>query len=303
MQVIADIGGTNARLALVGPDGMVPDSVRSYRNAGFARFDDLLTAYLAEVGQVGLTRLVVAVAGPVKGDSARLTNLDWTLSVPDLAAAFGAEVRIINDLTALGYASPALRPDQLRPLVAGAAVARGQALVVGIGTGFNVSPVIPLNPGVICPGVEAGHASLPSACARALDHAMPGLSDSFPTVEDLFSGRGLQALVSAHSGGEAAALVSSHGQGNAEGDAVVDLFARLIGLLLRDLSMLYLPTGGLYLAGGVARSVLSTAAARECAAILTAPSRFLAGPIPAWLIVEDAAALTGCAAVARQAAG
>jgi glucokinase len=76
--VVGDIGGTNTRLALA-VDGAYRGVAR-YRNAEVADLESCLADYLErEALDAGALELVLAVAGPVEGDSVTLTNLDWTL--------------------------------------------------------------------------------------------------------------------------------------------------------------------------------------------------------------------------------
>jgi len=297
----ADIGGTNARLALADVSGPLGETIRSYRNDDFESFDDVLAQYLKTVSGARIMRMVVAVAGPVTGRTGRLTNRDWTFSADSLEQSIGAiRVDIINDLTALGYAVPDLRREHLRALVGDGAkpAAHQTMLVVGIGTGFNVSPVIPVGGNVICPSVEAGHASMPLAVIHQGDPWINGFADEFPTVEHLFSGRGFRRFLDLTLDEVGVRSKPLGADGSGEAPAPIDLYAMLIGRLLRDLSMAYLPTGGIFLAGGVARSIMSTAAVHQFAGVFSEPSRFLATPPPVWTIIEDSAALYGCAYVA-----
>ncbi len=307
MNLIADIGGTNARLALAGSADPEPLSLRRYRNADFASFEDVLERYLADTGEPRFKRMVIAVAGPILGNAAQMTNLSWRIAGPELVARFGAEnVVLINDLTALGHAARHLGPDQLDNLVEGNAAPdlAQQALVVGIGTGFNVSPIIHCGDKVICPSVEAGHASLPMSVAREMARYAAGLDAFFPTIEHCFSGRGLQDFLHHMTGlqdTDAADHVARYGvQGYEKATAAVDLYATMLGHLLNDLTLAYLPARGIFLAGGVARSVLSTPAARHCAEIMRRPSQYYPGQVPAWIITGDVAALIGCASVASR---
>ena len=108
----------------------------------------------------------------------------------------------MNDLTALGYAALRLTPSQLVP-VAERSVDNSiprQALVVGIGTGFNVSPVFEKDGHTICPAVEAGHTSLYASITAELDRLMPRLAQGVTTVEALFSGRGRRKFLSLFTG-------------------------------------------------------------------------------------------------------
>ncbi|MEX0283654.1 MAG: glucokinase [Paracoccaceae bacterium] len=303
MRLVADIGGTNARLAFAHPDTSRVEDPKSYRNANFSSFDDVIADFLS-TGAARPEQLVVAMAGPVAGNTGRLTNLDWVIDGATLSSRFsGTPVRVINDLTALGYAALQLAPEQLVPVVAEptAPAAQRQALVVGIGTGFNVSPVVAYGDRTICPAVEAGHTSLFASLASALDRLKPGLSEHFPTVESLFSGRGRRKFLSLMTGEtveSATPYIAKHGTSeNAVYDSALDDYAMLIGMLLAELKIAYMPTDGIFLAGGVARSSLIADRADICAQAATVPNRFVQLAPSIWIIDDDSAALTGCASV------
>ena len=300
MRLVADIGGTNTRLAFV-PSGQTQiGETRSYKNAQFSSFNDVIVDFLAGFSEP--SELVVAMAGPVVGNRGRLTNLNWVVDGPELSAQYdGVSVRVINDLTALGYAALQLSPDQVMPIVVSAAPAtkQRQALVVGIGTGFNVSPVVEAAGQTICPAVEAGHTSMYASISLALDQIEPGLARNFPTVEALFSGRGRRKFLSLVTGQDVLRVtpfIAKQGQaGNEEADAALDTYAKLIGVLLSELKVAYLPTNGLFLAGGVARSSLTGDRTRICAEWAMRENEYVNIAPSLSIISDDAAALKGCA--------
>ncbi|WP_370231237.1 glucokinase [Cognatishimia sp.] len=302
MRLVADIGGTNTRLAFVSPDATQIGSSRSFQNAQFDSFESVLAAFLGDAPSP--EQLVVAMAGPVVGNRGRLTNLDWVVDGSELSARFdGASVHVINDLTALGYAALRLAPNQVVPIVKHPAPQslQKQALVVGIGTGFNVSPVVSVRDQTICPAVEAGHTSMFTSISTALDQIAPDLSAAFPTVEALFSGRGRRLFLSHVTGQEVARVtpfIAKQGQAdNAAADAALDHYARLIGVLIAELKVAYLPTDGVFLAGGVARSSLTGNRAEICAQEAMRENAFVKITPSISIIDDDAAALIGCAAL------
>lgn len=301
MRLVADIGGTNARIGLCA-DGVVEDSsVRRFNNADWDTLTSVLTAYCADIEGAVITEMVIAVAGPVRMGQASLTNRNWTINAGDLAAAFSVEsVTLLNDLTAMGYAVPMLDSTQAR-IICGKIPAKtpaGQALVVGIGTGFNISQVIMAPHGTLCPPAEAGHVSMPSRITAQL--ASHGCNiDHFPTVETLFSGRGFTAFCRQMTGlehltGEAA--IASYGSApSSEVTKVIDIYASLMGDLLRDLSLLYMPTQGVFLAGSVARAIAKTSP-EALAKIVNKECQFRSNHSQAiYSIEDDGAALIGCA--------
>src|SRR6056297_2273732 len=101
----ADVGGTNTRVAVCSGETLVPEAVRRYRNTEHDGLSAVLELYLQETGAGQCEAACVAVAGPVRGGRARLTNLDWEIDPIRLCAASGAgRAFVINDLEAQGHA-------------------------------------------------------------------------------------------------------------------------------------------------------------------------------------------------------
>ena len=300
LRLVADIGGTNARLALSLGGAILPDTVKTYSNDQWDSLYAVIGAFLA--GRDGLvSEMVIAVAGPVTGSAARLTNNDWQIEVSGLQSLFQCEqAKLLNDLNALGYAAPFLTKDQLRLVSAGndPEVGMSQSLVVGVGTGFNVSPVAEKAGMLFCSAVEAGHITLPLSVSGAL--ADLGISaDQFDTIELLFSGRGLTKFCRAITGDQSINgpdAIAAFGQVGAEATTLaISQYAGLLGRLLSDLSMAYMPTSGIFLAGSVARAIMQVASA-DCIEALRQPARVCANfKPPVWIIENDTAALLGCA--------
>ncbi|MEL6465940.1 MAG: glucokinase [Pseudomonadota bacterium] len=292
--LVADVGGTNTRMAFVDRDGVIAETIVKCPNAEFGSFLDLATAYLN--GRKVPSHVVVAVAGPVAGDRARLTNRNWDFNAGSLAAAFEAdEVVLMNDLEALGQAVPTVADDAVEPLHDGAALGgNGQALVVGLGTGFNVSAVN-MESGTVFTS-EQGHASLPSSVMAILEARLPDTS-RFDSVENLFSGVGLLRL--AHVIGvdvdSAEALAKSDDPRAREALAVC---TEAFGLMVRELAYSYFPRAGLYFNGSLAKFLTAPERRDTVLAPLRADNSFDGqfARIPAFLFVSDTVALGGCAA-------
>ena len=170
--LLADVGGTNARLALA-RDGVIDRATISrFRGDDHASFDEVVSLFLEQQGNPGIDAVCVDVAGPVSGGQAQLTNRDWDFTEARLRDLTGApRARLINDLIALGYATPALDGEAagfLRRLPE-TARGNGQRLVVNAGTGFNVCAVKVLpDGGIACLEAEEGHTRLPLSIAAPL---------------------------------------------------------------------------------------------------------------------------------------
>ena len=301
MRLVADIGGTNARVALCANGVIDQGSIQRYSTADWDSLDDLLRAYRSAQPDTFVNEMVIAVAGPVHAGHAKLTNRDWTINADNMRQDFACRrVVLLNDLGALGYAVPMFGADLVTQLC-GDDLPRdpdGQALVVGIGTGFNISQVITKNRTTVCPPAEAGHVSMPSAILSELV-AHTCEPDQFPTVETLFSGRGLTAFCRAFTNSDTItgeeAVLNYGALGQLRTKAAIDAYARMLGLLLRDFSLSYMPTHGIFLAGSVARAI-SGCAPEPLIDMLQQPCKFRAQDNPAVFVIDqDGAALLGSA--------
>ena len=307
--LLADIGGTNTRVALAEDGRLLPHTIARFANAGRASFYPILSEYMAKEGVRDLAGACIAVAGPVSaaGDSAEMTNLSWVIEADEVARVTGAEtVAILNDLQAQGHALGHLPEGATRTLIEGAPAEAGASrLVVGVGTGFNAAPVHEAPGGRFVAASECGHAALPVQDAR--DMALMEFVHSahgFAAVEDVLSGRGFErvyAFVTSEAGARAdipaAQIMAAMQAGDPLAQATGQLFVRMLGMAVGDLALIHLPFGGLYLCGGVARAFTPWLEQFGFAEAFRAKGRFsvLMAEFPVHVIEDDYAALTGCA--------
>lgn len=305
--LLADIGGTNTRVALARGTELLPDSVRRYKNAQYPGLETVLSAYLQEEGHPDCAGACVAAAGPVRDGVATLTNLDWTITRENVGRAAKAEtVAVLNDLQAQGHALGHLAGNALTPVVESNAPANdGTKLVIGMGTGFNCAPVYETPGGRFVPPAEAGHANLPIRTSDELElcHDLETVH-GFPSVEEVLSGRGLENLYAWHArrAGTPKELTTTQVLEAAEtGDALalatLKLFVRVFGTVTGNLSLIHLPFGGVFLIGGMARAVIPWLHEFGYADAMRDKGRF-AGfmrNFAVQVVDDDSAALIGCA--------
>ncbi|NOX41337.1 MAG: glucokinase, partial [Alphaproteobacteria bacterium] len=186
--LVADVGGTNTRLALADDQGLMSESIGHFVNADHRSFSEVVEAFLTGQKHGTISACCVAMAGPVTAGQARLTNLDWHISLAELRRITDTKNAILmNDLTALGYSLPQLNSSGLMQISHPQTdvYRNGQSLIVGIGTGFNVCPVkVEQGRGPSCLAAELGHAGLPLSLIALLEERFPGKARSFRTVED-----------------------------------------------------------------------------------------------------------------------
>ncbi len=309
--IVADIGGTNTRVALADGRRVRAESVRKYRNADHAGIGAVLSRFMAETGVSDVNGTCVAAAGPVRDGVATLTNLDWTIDGTELARATKAEqVAILNDLQAQGHALGHIAEGHLRPVIDGPRHSGASMLVVGLGTGVNAAPVHETPWGRVVAASECGHVTMPVRTdgdlrlARFIETWGPH-AHGFAGVEDALSGRGIEhvhAFVMSEAGEPAETSSSEIMAGIAKGDAhaveTARLYTRILGNVLGDLALIHLPFGGIYLIGGMARAMtpyFGTMGLQTAFRDKGRFSGFLEGFALA-VVEDDFAALTGCAA-------
>ncbi len=311
--LVADVGGTNTRIAVVGADLAVQGMSR-FENDAYPSFYAVLAEFLKRNKLPELKGCCVAVAGPVTAQYAQLTNRDWLFDACDIASMLPAPgpmpVQMVNDLAALGHSLPLLMETQfalIKPAGTGARI-NGQSVVAGLGTGFNVCMVKSATPTPIVLEAELGHASLPASVQNRLQKAIGESAAQFNSVESLFSGRGLSQLFAEQTGGEWLSgpdiLTAYNTSGSAQNAQTVELFASLLGDMARELVFQYQPFEGINFAGGVARGLLASRARASFLDAFGAHGHFSdhIACVPVRVILDDAAALNGAALLARRAA-
>ncbi len=306
--LVADIGGTNTRVALAEGKTVLADTVRKYRNADFPGLETVLRRYIEDEGNVDCTGVCVAVAGPVRDGVGELTNLDWSFDKDTLKRAARAEkVAVLNDLQAQGHALPYIPAEKLNKVIdVRVENPRAARLVIGVGTGFNAAPVFNTGAGVLVPPSEAGHANLPIRTEKELRFCQYiERSHGFPSVEDVLSGRGLVNFYRflGHDAGDereksSAEILEAVRDGtDPRADEAVAMFVRILGTVAGNLSLIQLPFGGVYLIGGMARAVEPYFARFGFAEAYRDKGRFAGfmGNFAVSVVEDDFAALTGCA--------
>jgi len=264
-QLVGDIGGTNARFALV-DQHMRPQSARTYAAAKFSSLTEALRQFLSDTNIGAVDAASIAVATPVTAeDSVAFTNnLNWSFSKVALAKELNiANLHVVNDFTALAMSVPHITPDNLRKIGGGNAMPMQPVGVVGPGTGLGVSGMVPLgsNGDWRALNSEGGHAAASATSKRELD-VLALFIEEFGHVsfERFLSGPGLVNIYSALcklDGVNAKDLEPAEVTelGLAEKDQqcaeTLHLFCGLLGSFAGDLALTLGASGGIYIGGGV----------------------------------------------------
>jgi glucokinase len=306
--LLADIGGTNARFALLAEGAISPPLILPV--AGFPSAEAAIAAALGQLAPQGkVERAVLALAAPVTSEPVRLTNAHWSLGSAAIAARFGfGRVRLVNDFLALAHALPRLAPADVLPIGGGTRDAAAPMIVLGPGTGLGMAAWLP-GPRLALP-TEAGHAGLASAdpwedAVLAALRARIGRA----SAEEALSGRGLSHLhgvVAALRGAavpdrDAAAVVAALPHCLVAAEAV-SLFLRFLAGFAGDMALAWGARGGVYLAGGILPRLLPAvdAAAFRGRFEAKAPLEAWMQAVPLAVVTHAAPAFLGLAALAEE---
>lgn len=167
-----DIGGTKTLLGLFKRASRRPERVvsRSYRTSDFSSFGEIIGAFTKDVGTPFVVDAAVAgVAGPVVGDAARLTHVEWSVSAAEIAAQLDtSHTRLLNDLEAMAIGASVLGPEEVVELQRGAARDDGNAAVIAAGTGLGQACLHRVNSRLYPVPSAGGHADFAARTDREI---------------------------------------------------------------------------------------------------------------------------------------
>jgi glucokinase len=308
--IVADIGGTNTRVALADGAAVRQASVAKFRNAEYRDLESVLARYLADQSLKSVDGVCVAAAGPVTDGVAEMTNIDWTITGPNIATATHApQVAILNDLQAQGQALGHIAADRLRRIVDGPVKPGASMLVVGLGTGVNAAPVHNTPWGRVVAPSECGHITMPVRTDEDLALAKfvetyGSDAHGFTGVEDVLAGRGIEhiyAFVTAEAGALDPRTSAQVMAGIAAREPLAlecaRHYVRILGQELGNLAMIHLPYGGIFLIGGMSRAMAPMFSEMNLATHYHDKGRMrhIVMDCAVSIVEDDFAALTGCA--------
>lgn len=253
--VVFDIGGTNCRAALA---DLWQGRVRLLAHKSLAGdewqgLSDLVRLYCAVVEEAGqgekedIAAVCLALAGPTDGKKASLSNRAFVLERSEAEKAFGKPVFLVNDFEAV---SMAMEPESASQgiHVYGKNPDCGKIRAsAGAGTGFGCGLLLP--GGVFVPS-EGGHMALALVSER--ERELASAFGPMPEMDDLVSGRGLEALARAITGRQMSAADASALYLQDEESELFVHFARLFARACRNWALATMCRGGLWIAGGIA---------------------------------------------------
>ncbi len=316
--IIADIGGTNARFALV--DEMQKTShILKLKVADYDNFDGALRQYYTFIKDITSPKhMLIDVAGPVKGDHFSFTNSHWSFSISEIKEQFDLQYfHVVNDFAAIGLALPYLTNEDvllIKPASENSNRIAAKA-AIGPGTGLGMVAMVPSddqNSWVLVPS-EGGHTTI-AAINEQEDAILRYLRIKFAneyahvSVEKVVSGMGLENIFEAlwyiQNPNKTFTPISAPviTQKAQEGDplcrqAVLQM-CDFLGTAAGSLAVQLLTYGGIYIAGGIIPKILPLFKQSAFIEHFEQKGRqiSLLEQIPVYLITHDFPAFLGLAA-------
>jgi len=312
LSVVADVGGTNIRLAVCDLNSGEFSQLREFSCAEFITLDAALLQYFATLGD-DVAHLCVGVASPVEDDLVEMTNLSWAFSKTVLKEKLKLEsLYVINDYTAISLAVPFVDEAHTIKIGGGIKIENGATAVYGPGTGLGVSHIIKEEGKWVSLDGEGGHVSLASNTREQADILLL-LQEQFGHVsaERVLSGQGIVNLYHClcllegkqpefHEPKDVtkAALASDC----ALCEKALAIFCQILGSFGGNLALNLACVGGVYIAGGVVPRFVEYFKNSEFREFFEAKGRFsdYVSAIPTYLITHDNPGLLGASIYLRQ---
>lgn len=308
-RLVGDIGGTNARFALIERPGAAIGAPLTLPCADYPGPAEAIEAYLRQTAAPQRPRwAAIGIANPVTGDEVHMTNHHWAFSIEALRRTLGLErLALLNDFTALALALPYLKAEELRRVGGGEPVADAPIALLGAGTGLGVSGLFTQGRRHIAINGEGGHATLPAHDAReASIIAILAREHRHVSAERALSGSGIERLYRAICelrGTPAEPLSAPDITARAlDGRCALcrealDTFCAMLGTVASNLALTLGAFGGVYVGGGIVPRLGDYFAQSPFRARFEDKGRFrdYLARIPVFVIHAPYPALTGAA--------
>ncbi len=265
--LVADIGGTNMRLA-AGADGRIVRQ-QVFATVGEISLGEAIRQFVRETGSKP-QKAAFAAAGIVENGAVTLTNAGTIVSEEIINEAAGiTNARVLNDFEAAAWSLADVNADEVITLQGSEKLTRNARVIIGPGTGLGVGALVWQDGMPVVVQGEGGHVRLSPdtpeelAIFKALCAQWPQtrMGDGYAVeAEAVLSGTGLPyfyraiAEVDGHAvpRRSAAQIFDAARSGDdPSAEKAVRMFAKYLGELAGDMAVTFAARGGIFLAGGV----------------------------------------------------
>lgn len=315
VSLVGDIGGTNARFALVESGELSWFASETLATAEFDQVELAIDLFLEKQGVQQLDQIALAAAGPVVNQRIKMTNTEWVIDQQQLQQHFKTDrTLVLNDFQAIALALPFLTADDTSCIGEPHSLRHGESYtfgVVGPGSGTGVGGLVcDQGKGHALVG-EGGHTGFSPENAYQLE-ILRYLQRHFSRVsnERILCGPGLVNLYNAiceiESQPPEKLKASQIGDKAMDGSCALCLktmqvFFEILGQFAGDLALTINCREGLFIAGGISGRYPDLLHAGDFRRGFEHKGRFekILKTIPTWLITHPNPGLLGAAAALK----
>lgn len=310
--LIGDIGGTNARFAIVlDANSQAPEPI-IVQTADFETIDEAIRSAVLDRSPVQPNSAVLAVAGPVESDEIPLTNCPWIVKPKQMLAGLGlSDIVVLNDFEAQALAVVALGDEHMEKIGGGAPERDAGRVVLGPGTGLGVAGLVHALGRWIPIRGEGGHMDIGPRTPRDFE-VFPHIETIEGRIsgEQILCGRGLVNVYRAVAMADckpapltrpAEITAAALDRSDPVAEEALSLFVTCLARTAGDLALVFMSRGGVFLTGGIAAKILPALKSGNFRAAFEdkAPHSALMRAMPVYVVTQPLAALAGLAAYAQ----
>ena len=156
--MVGDIGGTNARFALVAPGKSELMSIKTLQCTKFKTVQEAINSYISSINDAEILSACIASAGTTHLDIFKPANNDWVINKSNVSSALNdIQVNWINDFSAQALATTTLKDNDVIVINQGAIQPERVRLVIGPGTGLGTCGLINSSSGWVPLPAQGGH--------------------------------------------------------------------------------------------------------------------------------------------------
>ena len=197
--MVGDIGGTNARFALVALGKSELMSIKTLQCTKFETVQEAIKSYLTSINDVEIISACIASAGTTHLDIFKPANNDWVINKSNVSSALNdIQVNWINDFSAQALATTTLKSNDVIVINQGAVQPERVRLVIGPGTGLGTCGLINSSSGWVPLPAQGGHSDFaPNSSLEIEIWTLLQKQFGHVAVERILSGPGIVNLYKA----------------------------------------------------------------------------------------------------------
>ena len=257
LTLLADVGGTNSRLALIKNNSNYQKK-RYFKTKDFSSFEALIAHYLQEtLSTESVDEAVFGVAAPITADRVKFINSPLSFSQKSVKKSFNLKkLTVLNDLELQAYYLIRPRKKEIQMISKGGVIKKSGKVLVSPGTGLGLS----FSLGNKVFSTESGHLYVPSNIPKVRDLVNQFTLEfkRIPTFEDFLSSKGIVFIyqqISKSTNKKNSKRILENKTSNKFYANTRELYIYLLAIYLRYVALIFGAKCDIYLSGSIIKSI------------------------------------------------